>query len=454
VSGNPRPTRTAAHLVCAAVVALATTAVLVAQGTVAASAAAPVVIDSSSVPETLTVQYSDAVTTTFSASTGLTADKLLATAPGLPAGVTLSAATPTSATTASWTISGAPTAAPGDYPVTVTVTDTETSDFFDVTFEVVEEDATVVYTGPTSVVGPDWEADEVPVTVSAQVSQAADGSLGDISLATVTFTDTVEDEDFCTGQVNSSGIGSCSFNADLSSLDSVQYTLGVTVGGAYDGESADTVVTVSLPDEPEPVPPDTKITSGPSGWLLATTAKFTFVSTAPDSDTDFYCRLDAGKAPCEGSPATLTGLSQRTHRFSVAAENEDGDEDETPATRDFAVPVDDVGLAGSPTWKRVKNGASYLGTFSQAKKKGATLSYNVSKARELAILVRTGKKFGSVKIYLDGTLLKTVKTAGKAGSRMIQIGQYAAAKSGTLKIVTTTAKTVRIDGLGVSTVAF
>jgi hypothetical protein len=318
------------------------------------------------------------------------------------------------------------------------------------------ENATVAYTGPTSVVGTDWEADEVPVTMTAKVTPAA-GSTGAVNTATVTFTDTNDvDEDLCPPvPVNASGIATCTFAADLFADDVVTYSVALTVGGAFTGRSAaDTTVTVSLPEEPDPVLPDTLITSGPSGWLLDTTGTFAFASTMPDSDTDFYCRLDAAKVPCKDSSATLTGLSQRTHRFSVVAEDEDGDEDETPATRDFAVPIDDAGLKSSGVWKHKHNGAAYLGTYSQAQTKGAALSYKVAGVRELALFVTMGKKYGAVKVYLDGALLKTVKTAGKAGSKSIRLGHFTSNRSGLVKIVTTTGKTVRIDGLGVSTATF
>lgn len=424
----------------------------------ATGAPPPLVVDHATVPAILDAQLTDAVTTTFSASTGQGAAALSASAPGLPAGVVLSAPNPTSASAASWTLSGTPTAALGSYPVHVTVTDGVGSDGFDVTVAVVAEDSTVTYTGPTSVVGPDPDADEVPVTMTAQVTQAADGSLGAINTATVDFTNTLLDEDLCEdAPVSSGGSGpgtaSCTFDADLSEFDSVDYTVGLTVGGAYRGASAaDTTVTVSLPEEPDPLPPETTITSGPSGWLLATTGRFGFASSAPDSD--FFCRLDGAKVPCEGSSVTLTGLSQRTHRFTVLAEDEDGERDETPAVRDFAVPVDDAGLTTSGSWKRKRNGASYLGTYSQAKKKGVALSYKVSDVRELVLLVRTGKKYGAVKVFLDGTLLSTVKTAGKAGSKAFRVGHFSGPKSGTVKIVTTSGRIVRIDGLGVSTAAF
>jgi hypothetical protein len=47
-----------------------------------------------------------------------------------------------------------------------------------------------------------------------------------------------------------------------------------------------------------------------------------------------------------------------------------------------------------------------------------------------------------------------VKTAGKAGARLVSLGHFSAPRSGTVRIVTTTGRVVRIDGLGVSTAAF
>ena len=296
----------------------------------ATGAPPPLVVDHASVPAVLGAQLTDGVTTSFSASTGRGADTLSASATGLPAGLTLSAKHTTSPSSASWTLSGTPTAPPGSYPAHVTVTDGAGSDGFDVTVAVAAEDATVVYTGPTSVVGPDPDADEVPVTMTAQVAQAADGTPGPINAATVTFTDTVDGDDLCTGPVTTAGAGPgtavCSFDADLSELDSIQYQVGLTVGGGYRGESAaDTVVTVSLPEEPDPVPPETTITSGPAGWLLATTGTFGFASSAPGSD--FLCRLDGGqgavrrarRSPSTGCRSGRTGSrwSPRTRTASA-----------------------------------------------------------------------------------------------------------------------------------------
>jgi putative Ig domain-containing protein len=437
----------------------ATIAVLMSQGP-AYAVQGPPVVDDSAVPDPITVEFSDAVApATFSATTNGAPASLSASATGLPSGLTVSAPT-LMAGAAAWTISGTPVVAPGTYPVHVTVTDQGGSDSFDVDVDVEEEDATVVYTGPTSVVGPDWEDDEVALTMTAQVTQAADGGLGAINAATVDFTDTLTGDILCDeAPVTTGGTGpgtaSCNVLADLWDDDSIAFHVDLDLGGAYVGSSAgDTTVTVSLPEEPDPILPDTLITSGPSGFLLATSGTFAFASSMPDSDTDFFCRLDGDKVGCKGTSVTLTGLAQRTHRFTVVAENEDGDTDETPAVREFAVPLDDAALKSSGVWKRTHNPASYLGTYSQAQKKGVALSYKVANVRELALLVKTGKGYGAVKVYLDGALLKTVKTAGKAGSKEIRVGHFTGPKSGIVKIVTTSARTVRIDALEASTAAF
>ncbi len=416
----------------------------------AAGAPAPLVVDHSSVPATWSTQFSDPAAVSFSATTGR--DSMSASATGLPAGLAVSAGS------SPWTISGTPTAAPGSYQATVSVTDGTDTVSFGVTVVVAAEDSTVAYTGPTSVVGPDPDADEVPVTMTALVTQAADGHLGAVNAATVLFTDTDSGAALCpAAPVTTAGTGpgsaTCTFAADLSEDWEVTYHVGLTVGGSFTGASAGSIpVTVTLPDDPDPVPPDTTITSGPSGWLMATQATFGLASSLPDST--FICRLDTVKVPCDGASVTVTGLTQRPHRLSVVAVDEDGNRDETAATRDFAVPVDDAGLARSGKWRRKQLGSAYLGTYSQARRKGAALTYRVSGVRELVLLVRTGRKCGAVKVYLGKKLLAKVKTRGPAGSKAFRVAHFSTPRTGTVRVVTTSRAKVRIDGLGVSTYPF
>jgi hypothetical protein len=332
----------------------------------------------------------------------------------------------------------------------VGVTDGSAIQTFDLTVVVTPEDSTVAYTGPTRVVGADPDADQVPVTLTAQVTQAADGSPGALDAATVTFTDTIGDEDLCTATVTSAGTAGCTFAADLSADSAVNFHVALVVGGSFHGAStSDATLVVELPDVP---PPDTTITSGPSGWLMAPSATFGLRSSAPDAT--YVCRLDAVRVPCAGGSATVAGLAAGTHRFTAAAVDDVGERDDTPAVRDFAVPVDDAGLGATGRWKRKRSSTAYLGTYSQARKKAAALTFQVSDARELVLLVQTGKRYGAVKVFLGGSLLATVRTAGPAGARAVRIGHFSAPRSGTLRIVATSRRTVRIDGLGVSTAAF
>jgi hypothetical protein len=151
---------------------------------------------------------------------------------------------------------------------------------------------------------------------------------------------------------------------------------------------------------------------------------------------------------------TVAGLTQRSHRLSVVAVAGEGDRDDTPAVRDFAVPVDDAGLAAGAKWKRKRSAAAYLGTYSQTRRKGAALTYRVADVRELALLVRTGKRYGAVKVYLGKELLATVRTAGVAGSRAVRVGHFSTPLSGTVRVVAASGRTVQVDGLGVSTYPF
>jgi hypothetical protein len=90
---------------------------------------------------TASVQYSDAISVPVTA-TDADSKVLTAAASGLPAGLSLTG------TSGAWALSGTTTAKPGDYPVSVTVTD----DMGVVTTAAVKitvksEDAVATYTG-------------------------------------------------------------------------------------------------------------------------------------------------------------------------------------------------------------------------------------------------------------------------------------------------------------------
>src|SRR4051794_9606079 len=81
--------------------------------------------------------------------------------------------------------------------------------------------------------------------------------------------------------------------------------------------------------------PDTEITDGPAGATDATTASFSFISSA--SAVGFLCSLDGSEFnPCT-SPTPYAGLTPGDHVFEVAAVDATGNVDPTPAQRPWTV---------------------------------------------------------------------------------------------------------------------
>jgi hypothetical protein len=84
-----------------------------------------------------------------------------------------------------------------------------------------------------------------------------------------------------------------------------------------------------------PTPPDTSLTSGPSGTVNTPSSVFTFSAT--ETGSTFECKLDTGTfAPCT-SPFTTPALGDGSHTFEVRATDPTGDTDQTPAARTWMV---------------------------------------------------------------------------------------------------------------------
>jgi hypothetical protein len=88
-------------------------------------------------------------------------------------------------------------------------------------------------------------------------------------------------------------------------------------------------------DELDIDPPDTIITSGPSGTTHVRTATFRFRSNEPGST--FECSYDThAYVPCT-SPRRISGLQDGPHMFRVQATDRSGNDDPSPATRTWRV---------------------------------------------------------------------------------------------------------------------
>ncbi len=106
-------------------------------------------------------------------------------------------------------------------------------------------------------------------------------------------------------------------------------------------------------------PPDTTITSGPTGAVSTTSTTFAFSS--PDPTATFQCRLDAGSWGACVSPQQLTGLSQGSHTFSVRALDPAGNIDASPASRTWTVDTvaPDTSITAGPSGTVVSATANF-----------------------------------------------------------------------------------------------
>ena len=197
------------------------------------------------------VQYSDAlaptVTITASDADSAAAD-LTAVATGLPAGLSLTAADTLAPDarpgTRSWTVTGATTAAPGNYPVTVAVSDgTELTGRTTFTVRVTAEDAKATWAGDTqvsTVARNDSGAAQLRVVLRDSSLQPGDTTAGDLRNATVTFA--VGGTTLCTAPAQLVGTATTTASAEcVVTLPAGRHTVTATVGGHYTGSTTATV---------------------------------------------------------------------------------------------------------------------------------------------------------------------------------------------------------------------
>ncbi|MDO9454827.1 M12 family metallo-peptidase [Nocardioides sp.] len=400
---------------------------------------------------TFTAAHSDPLDTTpqiTASASAVDGDTITATAPALPAGLVLtqsgSSADGTRPGTTTFTVTGQPTVDPGTYPVTVTVSDgagnaADTTVSFTIT--VTKDAATVTYTGDTA-------EDVGPVTASVTVADT-DATPGTVT-GDVAFTDQTTGDALCTAPVTA-GAASCTFTAATPRTYAV---VGTLTSPRYTGASTAASLVVSAVDPGDTTPPNTRITAGPSQGSIQLPRNLVFRFTAEPGAT-YACSIKGATAPCNTGAITFRSLGAGSYDFKVVATDAAGNVDPTPAVRRFYVPVNDRALkVAKGPWKRKSSAATFRGDFTTVAKKGSVLTYQVSKATTLALVLSKGPKFGGVDVYLGKTKLVTIQGRGPAQTQKIAaIKTFKKPTSGLLRIVTRSKAPVRIDGLGIRTVA-
>ncbi|WP_243395302.1 reprolysin-like metallopeptidase [Nocardioides currus] len=196
--------------------------------------------------------------------------------------------------------------------------------------------------------------------------------------------------------------------------------------------------------------PDTKITAGPAedSVVLKTEQAFAYSSTAPGST--FVCTVDGKTVPCAAGGLTKS-YGAGTHVFAVAAVDQAGVADATPATRTFTVPYDDNVLKRKGDWKRVTRAAAFGGDYVTSRDRGDQLTKRIKKATQVTLVVSTARKAGSVKVFIGKKRVKTFSLKGKNKVNRLRTVKLAKPTSGKLRIVVAKNKPVKIEGVAVVT---
>jgi len=186
-------------------------------------------------------------------------------------------------------------------------------------------------------------------------------------------------------------------------------------------------------------------------FALKHSATFRYSSNLDGST--FRCTLDGVPRACGSSRFRVSRLSQGTHNFTVAARDNNGHIDPSPAKRTWTVLKDDSGLRHGTGWTSASGNGYYLGTYSQTRTMGAMLATRVEGVYQVSLLATTGPRQGRVAVYLGSRLLKEVRLNSSTTKRkqLIPIASFRGTRSGTIRVVVTSGRVlVRIDGLGLA----
>ena len=148
----------------------------------------------------------------------------------------------------------------------------------------------------------------------------------------------------------------------------------------------------------------------------------------------------------------LTAAPGSTYCFSSRARDRAGNTGPWSSERCVASPLDDASLVRSAGWTRGPNSVFYRGAATRTATKGATLTRTGVQARHLALVASTCSTCGSVGVYWNGTLLKSIslRSATTKNQQLFSIVDFISVRTGTVTIKTLAAATVTIDGLATS----
>ncbi|HEV3473686.1 MAG TPA: GH25 family lysozyme [Actinomycetota bacterium] len=245
--------------------------------------------------------------------------------------------------------------------------------------------------------------------------------------------------------------------ADVGSRMKVRVT-ATNSGGASESDSAltEVVTDTSAPVRPRMIEPQAPRT-------LDRRVEVAWSEPEPDLSYDVRYR----RAPASGrfggatmllhdsseTSRTVDATPGTTYCFSARATDA---ADNTSAWSSEActnAPLDDRDLGAGMGWMRRSSADFYRGTFTQATRKGATLTVGKVRAREVHIVAQTCPSCGRVAVLFNGRRIARVnlRSTQAVDQQMLRAARFASIREGTIRIVVLSRRApVRIDGLALT----
>jgi hypothetical protein len=147
--------------------------------------------------------------------------------------------------------------------------------------------------------------------------------------------------------------------------------------------------------------------------------------------------------------ARLNAPAGYTYCFSVRAYDKLNKVSPWSVDRCVATTLDDRALAASTGWTRGTGSPYYAKTITSTSQLGRTLTRTSVQARRIALVATTCSTCGTVGVYFNGALIKTIslKASTTTYKRIIAVVDFGVARGGTLVVKTLNTGRTYIDGV-------
>jgi hypothetical protein len=163
-----------------------------------------------------------------------------------------------------------------------------------------------------------------------------------------------------------------------------------------------------------------------------------------------FTRLIPWQAATTATRAPFGGRPGSTYCFSARAVDTLGNRSAWTRENCTALPLDDRELAGGTRWVRRSGDGYYLATYSASSARGAALVRRGVRAKRLSLLVGMCPRCGTVRVFWNGALIRTLPLTARAIRRsvLVDVASFRRLRTGTLTVrVRSARKRVEVDGL-------